>query len=163
MLDSTAALLTYQSGSFFATGQAPQRLGNRHPTIAPYETFAASDGDFVIAVGNDALWRAFCRACELDALGDDPQFATNPQRVRGYDTLKPVVASRLRTKTRAEWIAVLTAAGIPCGAVRDVGEVLADPQLAARNMIEQVDHDTLGPIPVTGVPIKLSETPGAVR
>ena len=163
MLDSTAALLTYQSGSFFATGQPPQRLGNRHPTIVPYETFTASDGDFVIAVGNDALWRAFCRACGLDALGDDPQFATNRQRVQGYDTLKPAIAERLRTKTRAEWIAVLTAAGIPCGAVRDVGEVLADPQLAARHMVERVDHATLGPISVTGVPVKLSDTPGAVR
>ena len=163
MLDSTAALLTYQSGSFFATGQAPQRLGNRHPTIVPYETFTASDGDFVIAVGNDALWRAFCRACGLDALGDDPQFATNRLRVQGYGTLKPAIADRLRTKTRAEWIAVLAAAGIPCGAVRDVGEVLADPQLAARHMIERVDHETLGPISVTGVPVKLSETPGAVR
>ena len=118
MLDSTAALLTYQSGSFFATGQAPQRLGNRHPTIVPYETFSASDGDFVIAVGNDALWRAFCTACGLEALGDDPQFATNRQRVQGYGVLKPVIVERLRTKTRAEWIAVLTAAGIPCGAVQ---------------------------------------------
>jgi formyl-CoA transferase/CoA:oxalate CoA-transferase len=163
MLDSTAALLTYQSGSFFATGQAPQRLGNRHPTIVPYETFSASDGDFVIAVGNDALWRAFCRACALDVLGDDPAFATNRQRVQGYDILKPVIVDRLRMKTRAEWIAVLTAAGIPCGAVRNIGEVLADPHLAARGMIQQVDHETLGAISVTGVPVKLSETPGAVR
>ena len=163
MLDSTAALLTYQSGSFFATGQAPQRLGNRHPTIVPYETFSASDGDFVIAVGNDALWRAFCTACGLEALGDDPQFATNRQRVQGYGVLKPVIVERLRTKTRAEWIAVLTAAGIPCGAVRDVGEVLADPQLAAREMVQQVAHASLGPLRVTGVPVKLSDTPGGVR
>ena len=163
MLDSTAALLTYQSGSFFATGQAPQRLGNRHPTIVPYETFSASDGDFVIAVGNDALWRAFCTACGLEALGDDPQFATNRQRVQGYGVLKPVIVERLRTKTRAEWIAVLTAAGIPCGAVRDVGQVLADPQLAAREMVQQVAHASLGPLRVTGVPVKLSDTPGGVR
>ena len=163
MLDSTAALLTYQSGSFFATGQAPQRLGNRHPTIVPYETFSASDGDFVIAVGNDALWRAFCTACGLEALGDDPQFATNRQRVQGYGVLKPVIVERLRTKTRAEWIAVLTAARIPCGAVRDVGQVLADPQLAAREMVQQVAHASLGPLRVTGVPVKLSDTPGGVR
>jgi len=163
MLDSTAALLTYQSGSFFATGQAPQRLGNRHPTIVPYETFSASDGDFVIAVGNDALWRAFCTACGLEALGDDPQFATNRQRVQGYGVLKPVIVERLRTKTRAEWIAVLTAARIPGGAVRDVGQVLADPQLAAREMVQQVAHASLGPLRVTGVPVKLSDTPGGVR
>jgi crotonobetainyl-CoA:carnitine CoA-transferase CaiB-like acyl-CoA transferase len=163
MLDATTALLTYQSGNYFATGESPRRLGNRHPTIAPYETFAASDGDFVIAVGNDALWRAFCRACGLDTLGEDPRFATNPQRVQDYAALKPLLVERLRTRTRAEWIAALNAAGVPCGAVRDVGEVLADPQLAAREMVQQVEHATLGPIRVTGVPVKLSDTPGAVR
>jgi crotonobetainyl-CoA:carnitine CoA-transferase CaiB-like acyl-CoA transferase len=163
MLDATAALLTYQSGNYFATGVPPMRMGNRHPTIVPYETFAASDGDFVVAVGNDALWRAFCRTIGLDALGQDPRFATNRQRVLGYEELKPAIADRLRTRTRAEWIAALTEAGVPCGSVRDVGEVIEDPQLAARAMVEAVEHATLGTIRVLGVPIKLSETPGGVR
>ena len=163
MLDATAALLTYQSGNYFATGAAPQRMGNRHPTIVPYETFAASDGDFVLAAGNDTLWRAFCRACGLDALGDDPRFATNRQRVLGYVEIRPLIAEQLRTRTRAEWIAALTGAGVPCGAVRDVGEVIADPQLTARAMVEAVEHSTLGPVRVLGVPVKLSDTPGSVR
>jgi crotonobetainyl-CoA:carnitine CoA-transferase CaiB-like acyl-CoA transferase len=163
MLDATAALLTYQSGNYFATGEVPQRMGNRHPTIVPYETFSASDGDFVLAVGNDTLWRAFCQACGLDALADDPRFATNRQRVLAYDDLKPVIAERLRTRTRGEWIAALNRAGVPCGSVRTVGEVLEDPQLAARAMVEAVDHTTLGTIRVTGVPIKLSDTPGGVH
>jgi crotonobetainyl-CoA:carnitine CoA-transferase CaiB-like acyl-CoA transferase len=163
MLDATAALLTYQSGNYFATGVPPMRMGNRHPTIVPYETFAASDGDFVVAVGNDALWRAFCRTIGLDALGQDPRFATNRQRVLGYEELKPAIADRLRTCPRAEWIAALTEAGVPCGSVRDVGEVIEDPQLAARAMVEAVEHATLGTIRVLGVPIKLSETPGGVR
>ena len=107
MLEATAALLTYQSGNYFATGTAPRRLGNRHPTIVPYETFAASDGDFVVAVGNDALWRAFCRACGLDALGADPRYATNQQRVTAYDEIRPAIGDRLLTRTRAEWIATL--------------------------------------------------------
>jgi crotonobetainyl-CoA:carnitine CoA-transferase CaiB-like acyl-CoA transferase len=163
MLDATAALLTYQSGSYFATGVAPQRLGNRHPTIVPYETFAASDGEFVLAVGNDTLWRAFCRACGLDAIGDDPRFATNTQRVMAYDEVRRVIADRLLTRTRAEWIATLSAAGVPCGSVRDVGEVVEDPQLAARGMVQAVEHPTVGTIRVLGVPIKLSETPGKVH
>ena len=163
MLDATAALLTYQAGNYFATGTAPRRLGNRHPTIVPYETFAASDGDFVVAVGNDALWRTFCRACGLDALGADPRFATNRQRVTAYDEIRPAIADRLLTRTRAEWIATLSAAGVPCGSVRDVGEVLADPQLVARDMVQAVEHPDLGPIRVLGVPIKLSDTPGSVR
>jgi crotonobetainyl-CoA:carnitine CoA-transferase CaiB-like acyl-CoA transferase len=163
MLEATAALLTYQSGSYFATGVAPQRLGNRHPTIVPYETFAASDGDFVVAVGNDGLWRTFCRACGLDALGEDPRYATNHQRVVAYDELRPVIAKRLLTRSRADWIATLGAAGVPCGSVRDVGEVIEDPHLAARDMIQPVEHPTLGQVRVLGVPIKLSDTPGAVR
>jgi crotonobetainyl-CoA:carnitine CoA-transferase CaiB-like acyl-CoA transferase len=163
MLDATAALLTYQSGGYFATGVPPTRMGNRHPTIVPYETFAASDGDFVVAAGNDALWVAFCRVMELESLGEDPRFATNRQRVLGYSELRPVIAERLRTRTRAEWIDALTRAGVPCGSVRDVGEVIGDPQLAARAMVEAVEHATAGSIRVLGVPVKLSETPGGVR
>jgi crotonobetainyl-CoA:carnitine CoA-transferase CaiB-like acyl-CoA transferase len=163
MLDTTAALLTYQSGNYFATGAAPQRLGNRHPTIVPYETFAASDGDFVVAAGNDGLWRTFCRACGLDALGEDARYATNKQRVLAYEEIRPVIADRLRRRSRAEWIATLGSAGVPCGSVRDVGEVIEDPQLAAREMIQAVEHSTLGEVKMLGVPIKLSDTPGTVR
>ena len=163
MLDATAALLTYQAAIYFATGRNPVRMGNRHPSIAPYETFSASDGDFVVAVGNDEQWRRFCTTAGLDALAGDARFATNRDRVAHYAELKPVLESHLRTRPRDEWIRVLTAAGIPCGSVRDIGEVLGDPQVAARNMIQTVDHQTLGSINVLGTPLKLSETPGAVR
>ena len=163
MLDSTAALLTYQAASYFATGRSPERLGNRHPTIVPYETFDAADGGFVIAVGNDELWRAFCRAIGLADLADDPGYAANRDRVARYDELRPKIAERLLTRSRSEWLATLTGEGIPCGSVRDVGEVLEDPQLSARQMIETVDHVTLGALRVLGVPIKLSDTPGRIR
>jgi crotonobetainyl-CoA:carnitine CoA-transferase CaiB-like acyl-CoA transferase len=163
MLDATAALLTYQAGIFFATGSSPGRLGNRHPTIAPYETFAASDGDFVIAVGNDEQWRRFCRAIGLDDLGGDARFATNSDRVTRYGELRPILADRLSAQPRAAWLEALTAAGVPCGSVRSVGEVLGDPQLAARDMIAHLEHAAAGAIRALGVPIKLSETPGVVR
>jgi crotonobetainyl-CoA:carnitine CoA-transferase CaiB-like acyl-CoA transferase len=163
MLDATAALLTYQAGIFFATGNSPGRLGNRHPTIAPYETFTASDGDFVIAVGNDEQWRRFCGAIGLDDLGRDARFATNSDRVTRYDELRPLLAARLLERPRAAWLEALTAAGVPCGSVRSVGEVLADPQLAARDMIAHLDHAAAGAIRALGVPIKLSNTPGGVR
>ena len=133
MLDATAALLTYQAASYFATGTAPSRQGNRHPTIVPYETFAAQDGDFVLAVGNDDLWRRFCKVIELPLLSDDRRFVTNRDRVEHYDELKPLLDERLRTRPKAEWIAALTAEGVPCGAVRDVAEVLEDPQISARD------------------------------
>ncbi|HSC26959.1 MAG TPA: CoA transferase [Vicinamibacterales bacterium] len=163
MLDSTAALLTYQAAACFATGRAPGRLGNRHPTIVPYETFEASDGEFVLAIGNDDLWRRFCRLVELGALASDARFETNRARVEHYGALRPLLAERLRTRTRAAWLAAFTAEGIPCGAVRDVGAVIEDPQIAERGMVETVEHAALGDIKVLGIPVKLSDTPGAVR
>jgi crotonobetainyl-CoA:carnitine CoA-transferase CaiB-like acyl-CoA transferase len=163
MLDSTAALLTYQAGSYFATGLAPERMGNRHPTIVPYETFAASDGEFVLAVGNDDQWQRCCRVVGLVELAADPRFTTNRERVRNYDVLRPLLADRLRSRTRTAWIEALTAEGVPCGAVRDVAEVLEDPQIAARSMVEAAEHATLGSVRVLGVPVKLSDTPGSVR
>ena len=131
--------------------------------IVPYETFAASDGEFVLAVGNDELWRTFCRVAGLDALATDARFATNRVRVRNYDALKPLLVERLRRRTRRAWIDALTADGVPCGAVRDVSEVLQDPQLEVRSMIQAVEHAALGTVRVLGVPVKLSDTPGAVR
>jgi crotonobetainyl-CoA:carnitine CoA-transferase CaiB-like acyl-CoA transferase len=160
MLDSVAALLTYQAGIYFATGAAPNRIGNRHPTIVPYETFTARDGDFVLAVGNDEQWRRFCSVAELP---DDERFATNQLRVTRYDELKPILVACLRRATRSNWIERLTAAGVPCGSVRNLQEVFADSQLAAREMIADVHHRTVGPLRVLGTPIKLSATPGSVR
>ena len=163
MLDATAALLTYQAANYFATGRVPTRLGNRHPTIVPYETFDAADGEFVLAVGNDDLWRRFCKVAGLADLAADERFATNRVRVEHYGALKPILVDRLRTRTRGEWIAALNAEGVPSGAVRDLAEVFNDPQLAAREMIQAVEHATLGSVRALGVPIKLSDTPGAVR
>jgi crotonobetainyl-CoA:carnitine CoA-transferase CaiB-like acyl-CoA transferase len=163
MLDATAALLTYQAGIYFATGTTPGRLGNRHPTIVPYETFPASDGDFVVAVGNDEQWRRFCRIIAANALADDDRFATNRARVMNYDALRPLLVDRLRARSRNDWVEALKGAGVPCGSVREVSEVLADRQLEARSMIETVDHVSAGAIRVLGVPIKLSDTPGGVR
>jgi crotonobetainyl-CoA:carnitine CoA-transferase CaiB-like acyl-CoA transferase len=163
MLDATAALLTYQAGIFFATGTTPVRMGNRHPTIVPYETFAASDGEFVVAVGNDDQWRRFCGVIGAAALADDERFTTNQARVNHHDQLHPLLTERLRVRSRAAWVADLKREGVPCGSVRDVAEVLEDPHLDARGMIETVEHISAGAVKVLGVPIKLSETPGGVR
>ena len=160
MLDSVAALLTYQAGIYFATDAPPVRMGNRHPTIVPYETFSASDGDFVLAVGNDEQWRRFCEVAGIDA---GEQFATNRGRVTGYAELRPIVAGVLRPHPRRYWIEKLTAAGVPCGSVRDLREVFSDPQLAARDMVVPMHHAAAGDIRVLGTPIKLSDTPAAMR
>jgi crotonobetainyl-CoA:carnitine CoA-transferase CaiB-like acyl-CoA transferase len=163
MLDATSALLTYQAAIYFATGTPPRRLGNRHPTIVPYETFPAADGDVVIAVGNDEQWRRFCTVTKLDEMARDPRFESNRRRVENYDALRSILTQRLGTRRRDEWLNDLRAAGVPCGAVRDVGEVLADSQLDDREMVRSVDHPTLGALRVLGIPVKLSDTPGAVR
>jgi crotonobetainyl-CoA:carnitine CoA-transferase CaiB-like acyl-CoA transferase len=160
MLDSVVALLSYQAGICFANDRAPGRMGNRHPTIVPYETFAASDGDFVLAVGNDDQWRRFCAVAEIQP---DDRFATNRQRVTNYAALKPLLDAALTGRTRAAWIETLTAAGVPCGSVRNLQEVFADPQVAARAMIAELDHARAGALKVLGTPLKLSDTSGAVR
>jgi formyl-CoA transferase/CoA:oxalate CoA-transferase len=163
MLDATAALLTYQAGIFFATGETPPRMGNRHPTITPYETFEAADGEFVVAVGNDEQWKRFCRVMGADDLANDERFVTNRARLAHYDTLRPILAARLITRPRNEWVEALKAAGVPCGSVRKVVEVLEDPQLDAREMIQTQEHPVAGSIRTLGVPVKLSETAGSVR
>jgi len=163
MLDAVTALLTYQAGNYFASGKAPTRLGNRHPSIVPYETFAAADGEFVIAVGNDGLWQKFCAVTGLDRHDGIERFATNRQRVTDYEQLRPLIAARLATQPRQFWIERLAAAGVPCGSVRDLDELFEDPQLRAREMISVVEHQTIGALQVLGVPVKLSGTPGAVR
>jgi len=163
MLDSVAALLTYQAGIYFTTGAPPTRAGNAHPTVAPYETFRASDGDVVLAAGNDDLWRRFCRVAGLDACATDPRFATNRDRVRNYAALRPIVADVFGRRTRAEWLDLLNEAGIPAGPVRNLQEVLTDQQLLAREMVHTLPHAVAGPVQVLGTPVKLSSTPGAVR
>jgi formyl-CoA transferase/CoA:oxalate CoA-transferase len=162
MLDSAAALLTYQASIYFTTGQPQLRMGNRHPSIAPYDTFPASDGDFVLAVGNDAQFRAFCTLIDRPALADDDRFATNAARVAHAALLRAAIEPILRSRSRRAWIETFTAAGVPAGAVRDVGEVLRDPQLLERAMIETLPHPTAGLIRQLGLPVKLSNTPGAI-
>ena len=163
MLDSVAALLTYQAGIVFATGQSPGRLGNRHPSIAPYDTFDTADGPIVLAVGNDDQWQRFCQAAALDHAASDPRFLTNAGRVQRGEALRSLLAPVMRSRTRADWTARLVAAGVPAGPVRPVNEALADPQLAAREMLTRLTHAAAGDITVLGVPVKLSETPGGVR
>ncbi|MCC7416885.1 MAG: CoA transferase [Acidobacteria bacterium] len=163
MLDSVMSLLTYQGGIYFATGQAPQRRGNRHPTIVPYEVFSASDGDFVVAAGNDELFRKFCEVAGLQSLATHERFSRNKGRVEGYDEIRPIIQEQLRTKTWKEWIDALKAAGVPCGGVRDLREVFDDPQVGPREMVDTIDHPKAGRIRVVNTPIKLSASTRRAR
>jgi crotonobetainyl-CoA:carnitine CoA-transferase CaiB-like acyl-CoA transferase len=163
MLDAVTALLTYQASSALTAGVSPARMGNRHPSIAPYDTFRAADGDFVLSVGNDAQFRRMCDVLRQPALAGDARFATNEARVRHYDGLRQRLADVFAGWRRAALVAALTTAGVPCSAVRSVTEALADPQLAARDMIVPLEHVTAGSIRVLGTPVKLSGTPASIR
>lgn len=162
MLDCQVSMLTYQAGIYFATGESPVRDGNRHPTIAPYESFQCKDGYLNLACGNDSLWHRFCAAVNLSELTEDKRFIKNADRVQNSAALRALLGPVMATRTTQEWIELLRASGIPCGRVQSVDEVCANPQVSAREMIKELHHAKAGPIKVTGVPIKLSETPGEV-
>ena len=163
MFDGIVAMLSHHASAYLAAGITTRRMGNAHATISPYDTFSAADGDFFLAVGNDDQFRRFCAVARLDDMPTDPRFATNPARVEHDVDVRARIGPVLRSRTRGEWIEALTNAGVPCGAVRTVAEVLEDPQLLARKMIKVVEHLSAGPLKVLGVPMLLSETPGSVR
>jgi formyl-CoA transferase/CoA:oxalate CoA-transferase len=163
MLDGVISLLSYHASIYLTTGVESRRVGNRHATIAPYDTFPAADGELFLAVGNDDQFQRFCRTAGLQKLLEEERFSTNPLRVANEAALKEMIEPVMRTRKRDEWIAALADAGVPCGAVRSVPEALSDPQVSARRMIEAVEHAVLGPMKVLGTPIKLSDTSAAVR
>jgi crotonobetainyl-CoA:carnitine CoA-transferase CaiB-like acyl-CoA transferase len=160
LLESLLPTFAYHASTYLLTGQVPRRLGNRHPSLAPYETFDAADGPVVLAVGSEGLWRSFCRSMGEPALADDPRFRTNALRVSNYDALRAHLAARLRTRRVDEWLADWEAAGIPCGRVRTVAEALEMPQVAARGLLVDVAHPVAGEGRYVGSPIHLS---GAAR
>ncbi len=163
MLDGQVALLTYHANNYFGTGKLPPRRGNKHPSITPYETYKCKDGYFNLGVGNDSLWRRFCDAMGLGHIKEDPKFAINKDRVDNRLELQEILDPFFAEKTVGETIETLRGAGIPCGPINNLEQVLNEPQILAREMVVDIDVPIAGPTKVTGVPIKLSETPGAVR
>ncbi len=163
MLDGQVALLTYHANNYFGTGKLPPRRGNKHPSITPYETYACRDGYFNLGVGNDSLWRRFCDAMGLGHIKEDPKFAINKDRVDNRLELQEILDAFFAEKTVGETLDALRSAGIPCGPINNLEQVLNEPQVLAREMVVDVDVPVAGPTKVTGVPIKLSETPGGVR
>lgn len=163
LLDGQLAMMTYQAGRYFATGEAPPSSGNQHPTIVPYGVYRASDAYFNLAVGTEDLWRRFCVVLELEPLCANPRFATNRDRLAHRDELNALIEPLFATRTIDEIQALMDQASVPCGAVRDLHAVFTDPQVAALGLIETLDHPTAGAIKLVGPPYRLSETPPSVR
>jgi crotonobetainyl-CoA:carnitine CoA-transferase CaiB-like acyl-CoA transferase len=162
MQDATVQVLTFIASMHLIGGRSPMRMGSRHPSICPYETFEAKDGYLNLAVGNDDLFTKFAALIGRPDLPGDERFRTNSARVTNREALIPIISAAFRERPVSAWLPVLAAAGIPAGPVLDIVEALAHPQLAARGMIVKADHAKAGPIRLLGVPIKLSDTPGAV-
>jgi CoA:oxalate CoA-transferase len=164
LLESLLATLTYHGTTWLLARQVPTRLGNRHPSLVPYEAFAARDGFVIVGVGSPSLWRDFCAAIQRPELFDDPRFATNALRVTRYGELRAIIEPILFSRNVDEWIAILEAAGIPCGRVRSVAEALENPQVAARGLLLDLEHPTLGRGRYVGSPIHLDgASRGSIR
>jgi crotonobetainyl-CoA:carnitine CoA-transferase CaiB-like acyl-CoA transferase len=163
MLGGQVALLSYQAGRYFATGNAPGRIGNRHASIAPYEMFKASDGYVNVAAANEPMWQRFCKALDLTSLLGEARFATNADRVTNREALSAAIEIRLGSLTMAEVIARLEKAEVPVGPVYDLAQVFSDPQSQHLEMAVPTPHPKVPDLKTTGFPYRLSETNPAVR
>ena len=157
LLETVVAWQTYHAQAYLVAGEVPRALGSAHPTIAPYQTFEASDGYFNLAVGNDALWNRLCNV--LDTVGEqdhwyrEPSYARNADRVGVREALAQRLGAIFQKRSRNEWLTLLTAAGIPAGSVDSVAETFENPQLEARGLLQDVEHPTIGRIPMVKTPI----------
>jgi crotonobetainyl-CoA:carnitine CoA-transferase CaiB-like acyl-CoA transferase len=162
LFDAQLGWLANVASNYLISGQPPQRYGNAHATIVPYQTFATADGHLMLAVGNDGQFRALCGVLGVDGLADDSCFATNPARVQNRETLVPLLADHFRQRPTHAWIERLLDVDIPCGPVDDVPTALSNPQAQARGMVQQVVDSAGDAISLVGPVIKMSGTPPAI-
>ena len=157
------SMMSYASANYFATGENPKRTGNDHPIASPYGLFHAKDGELAIAPSTEDIVRRLLRALGLEPMLDDPDFANVPQRMKHRERINAAINAKLGERTVAHWIETLNKAGVPCGRVMALSEVFADPQVQAQDMVLEVEHPGHGAVRMTGFPVKLSQTPCAVR
>ncbi len=163
LLDTQVAMLANLGANYLVTGVAPQRAGNAHQNIVPYQVFEASDGHLILAVGNDGQFARFCEVAGCAELARDKRFQRNADRVRHRDALVPMLADRLAQRSKQAWLSALEAAKVPCGAINDLAEVFADPQVQAREMAVPVPHPLTDSLRLVASPMKLSATPVQMR
>ncbi|WP_207221160.1 CaiB/BaiF CoA transferase family protein [Pseudoduganella lutea] len=159
LLDVQVAVLANQAANYLVGGTAPQRMGNAHPNIVPYQDFATADGYMIVAVGNDGQFRKLCEVLGRAEWGTDERYATNPQRVRHRAELVAGIHAVTVTRTTAEWVALMETAGVPCGPINTLDKVFDDPQVQARGMRIEMPHPVAGTVPLVANPIRLSATP----
>ncbi|HLL10444.1 MAG TPA: CaiB/BaiF CoA-transferase family protein [Rubrivivax sp.] len=163
LLDTQVAMLANLGANYLVTKKAPRRAGNAHQNIVPYQVFEVADGHLILAVGNDSQFHRLCAVLGCAEVAADERFARNAGRVRSRDTLVPLLADKFRQRKRADWLAALEAAKVPCGPINDLADVFADPQVLARGMVTQVVHPHSDGLQLVASPMKLSATPVHVR
>ncbi|MEX2080153.1 MAG: CaiB/BaiF CoA-transferase family protein [Dehalococcoidia bacterium] len=165
MLDCQVAALENAVMRYGVTGKAPGPIGTRHPSSTPFQAFPTADGHLVVALGfgEENPWAVFCGILGLPELVDDERFATSPRRTARHAELEPVLAAAFRARTTAEWLEDLLAAGIPCGPVNGIAEVVRDPQVRHREMVREVAHATAGTIAISNSPFRFSRSEAGIR
>ncbi len=156
MLDCQVAILENALTRYQVSNTIPKPMGNRHPTITPFQAFKAKDEYFVLPIGNDKLWQKFCDVIGKPEWKTNELFATNDKRTENYDILIPLLDEIFAQKNVAEWIKILESAGIPCGPINTIDKVMQNRQILSRNMIVEVDDPQVGKIKIAGNPIKMS-------
>jgi len=166
LMDAALAMMGQAMTITLNTGQTPvrRRVDDLVAQTVPYGTYEAADGQYVnLAVPNQKLWLAFCAAIGRPELLDDPRFSSNSERVKHRAAMRDILSAHFRTAPRDVWLERLQAAGVPAGPVRDMSELLKDPDVTESNMVVEVTHATQGRVALPGIPIRLSDTPGSVR
>ncbi|QIG50289.1 CoA transferase [Nordella sp. HKS 07] len=159
LLDTQVAVLANQALNFLVGGTAPKRLGNAHPNIVPYQTFATADGFIIIAVGNDRQFREYTKIARVPEVADDPRFLTNRDRVGNREALIALLVEPMKRRKTAEWIQALEAAAVPCGPINTIDQVFADPQVQARGLNVTLSRDDGTKTPGVANPVRFSGTP----
>ena len=163
LLDVQVACLANQALNYLNGGGVPERLGNAHPNIVPYQDFPTSDGYMIIAVGNDAQFARLCAVAGLSELAADPRFSSNKGRVENRVALIERLCAATRLRPTAQWIAELERVGVPCGPINTIDAVFSDPQVQARGMRVELPHPVAGEVSLVANPLRLSETPVSYR
>ena len=163
LLDTQVSMLANLGANYLTTGIAPQRAGNAHQNIVPYQVFEVADGHLILAVGNDGQFVKFCDVAGLPDIAKDSRFTRNAERVRHRAILVPLLAAVMKTRKRSDWLAALEAAKVPCGPINNLAEVFADPQVIARGMTVEMPHPLAGSVKLVASPIRFSGTPVTYR
>jgi crotonobetainyl-CoA:carnitine CoA-transferase CaiB-like acyl-CoA transferase len=163
LFEAGLSLQLYEAATVFATDAAPAKLGQKHRGVAPYQIFRTGTDHITIGVAQQNFWLKLCGIIDRRELLEDPRFATNALRVANIDELVPLIEDALAAKPGEEWLELLEGAGIPCGIIQTTDRALAHEHTAVRQMVVQVEHPVAGNTRTLGIPIKLSDTPGAIR